>query len=90
MISKWICGPIQMEINLNIFFKLSKIRFIEDASEFNEYSMLTNAYYQINITEDEFLKIKSDWLIKNKNRNLIEEYLIKNQILNLHPELSDI
>ena len=40
------------------------------------------------ITEKEFLNIKSDWLIKNKDKNLIEEYLIKNQILNLHPELS--
>ena len=27
-------------------------------------------------------------LIKNKNLELIEEYLIKNDILNLHPKLS--
>ena len=51
--------------------------------------MLTNSYYpEINITENEFLKIKSKWLIKNKNMDLIKEYLIKNQILNLHPNLS--
>ena len=33
-----------------------------------------------NISEEEFSKIKSDWLIKNSNLDLIEEYLIKNQI----------
>ena len=36
----------------------------------------------------EFLKFKSDWLIKNNNLELIEEYLIKNQIINVHPELT--
>ena len=44
-------------------------------------SILTNAYYpQKNIKEKEFLKFKSDWLIKNSDLDLIEEYLIKNQI----------
>ena len=51
--------------------------------------LLTNSYIpEKNITKDEFLKIKSNWLIKNNDRKLIEEYLIKNQILNLHPKLS--
>jgi len=50
---------------------------------------LTNSYSpKVNISEEEFLEIKSNWLIKFKDRELIEEYLIKNQILNLHPELS--
>ena len=72
-----------------LFSNLAKLNLSEDASNLMNIAMLTNSYYpKTNITEDEFLKIKSDWLIKNKNRNLIEEYLIKNQILNLHPELS--
>ena len=51
--------------------------------------LLINSYNpEINISKDEFLKIRSNWLIKNKDRELIEEYLIKNQILNLHPKLS--
>ena len=50
--------------------------------------LLTNAYYPKNISEKDFLKIKSDWLIKHNNLELIEEYLIKNDILNLHPKLS--
>ena len=45
------------------------------------YSVYT-LYKKIIFFEDEFLKIKSDWLIKNTSRDLIEEYLIKNQILN--------
>ncbi len=50
--------------------------------------MLTNAYYpNQNITDREFLKYKTKWLIKNSDLDLIEEYLIKNQVTNLHPEL---
>ena len=71
-----------------LFSNLAKLDLSKDASELMNILMLTNSYYpEINFTKDEFLKIKSDWLIKNKDRNLIEEYLIKNQILNLHPEL---
>jgi len=73
----------------NLFANIAKLDLSDDASNLMNIAMLTNSYYpKINITEDEFLKIKSDWLIKNKNRDLINEYLIKNQILNLHPELS--
>ena len=72
-----------------LFSNLSKLELSKDASELMNIALLTNSYYpKINITEEEFLKIKSDWLIKNNDRDLIEEYLIKNQILNLHPELS--
>jgi len=59
-----------------------------DSSEILNISLLTNAYYpNQNITKEEFLKFKSNWLIKDSNLELIEEYLIKNQIVNLHPEL---
>jgi len=74
----------------NLFSNLSKINLSKDSSNLMNIAILTNAYYpNKNITENEFLKIKSDWLIKHNNRDLIEEYLIKNQILNLHPELSE-
>ena len=72
-----------------LFSNLQKLELSKDASELMNIALLTNSYYpEINITKNEFLKIKSDWLIKSKNRKLIEEYLIKNQILNLHPKLS--
>ena len=72
-----------------LFENLEKHNLSRDASEILNISLLTNAYYpDQNITEQEFLKFKSDWLIKNSNLELIEKYLIKNQIINLHPELT--
>ncbi len=73
----------------NIFSNLEKINFSEDAKEIMNISMLTNAYFpNKNISKKEFLKFKSDWLIKNNDIELIEEYLIKNQIINENPELT--
>ena len=72
----------------NLLKNIDKYNLSNDASEILNISMLTNAYYpNQNITEQEFLEIKSNWLIKDSNFELIEEYLLKNQIINLHPEL---
>ncbi len=72
-----------------LFSNLAKISLSQDASELMNIVLLTNAYYpKKNISEKEFLNIKSDWLIKHNNLELIEEYLIKNDIINLHPKLS--
>ncbi|MDA8737804.1 hypothetical protein N9M42_01985 [Candidatus Pelagibacter bacterium] len=71
-----------------LFNNIDKYELSKDASEILNISLLTNAYYpNQNITDQEFLKFKTEWLIKNSNLNLIEEYLIKNQVTNLHPEL---
>jgi len=73
----------------NLFSKIGKYNLSKDASEILNISMLTNAYYpNQNITEKEFLNLKSEWLIKDSNFELIEEYLIKNQVINLHPDLT--
>ena len=73
----------------NLFLRLNKINLSEDANEIMKIALLTNAYSpEINISEKEFLDLKSEWLIKNSDLILIEEYLIKNQIINLHPKLS--
>ena len=72
-----------------LFKNLAKLDLSQDASELLNILLLTNAYYpKKNISEKEFLIIKSKWLIKNSNFNLIEEYLIKNQAINLHSELT--
>ena len=72
-----------------LFENIDKFNLSIDASEIMNISLLTNAYYpDQNITKQEFLKLKSDWLIKDSNYQLIEEYLIKNQTANLHPELT--
>ena len=71
-----------------LFKSIDNYDLSKDSSEILNISLLTNAYYpNKNITEKEFLKFKSNWLIKNSKPELIEEYLIKNQITNLQPEL---
>ena len=73
----------------NLFSKLMQIDLSDDAKEIMNISMLTNAYLpQNNISKEEFLKFKSDWLKKKSDLDLIEEYLIKNKIINLSPELA--
>tara|TARA_Y100000816_G_scaffold270610_1_gene234493 strand:- start:2071 stop:3840 length:1770 start_codon:yes stop_codon:yes gene_type:complete len=73
----------------DIFAKINKIDLSEDATEIMQISLLTNAFTPSrNISEKEFLKFKSDWLIKNSNLELIEEYLLNNQIINYHPVLT--
>ena len=67
----------------NLFQNINKFNLSEDASDIMHISLLTNAYSPTqNITEQEFMSFKSDWLIKDANLELIEEYLIKNQIIN--------
>ena len=74
---------------LNIFKRINKLDLSKDASEILDIILLTNAYYpEINISKDQFLELKSNWLIKNSNHELIEKYLLKNQIVNEHPKLS--
>ena len=73
----------------NIFSKLNKINLSKDAKELMNISLLTNAYHpQNNISEAEFIGIKSDWLIKNSDLNLIEQYLIRNQVFDSHNKLA--
>ena len=73
----------------SILKKLSSMNLSKDAIEIVNISLLTNAYHpQKNISEKEFLKFKSNWLIKNSNLELIEEYLIQNKVINLHPNLT--
>ena len=73
----------------NLFGRIAKLNLSEDASELMNISVLTNAHYpKKNITEKEFLRLKSDWLIKSSNLDLIEKYLKKNEILNDNPKLS--
>ena len=71
-----------------LFKNIDRYDLSKDASEILNISLLTNAYYpDQNITDKEFIEFKTRWLIKNSDLELIEEYLIKNQISNQHPEL---
>ena len=74
---------------LDIFKRIDKMNLSKDAVEILNILFLTNAHYpEKNISEDQFLELKSNWLIKNSNFQLIEKYLLKNQIINKHPKLT--
>jgi hypothetical protein len=74
---------------LNIFKRINKINLSLDATEILDILLLTNAHYpELNITKEKFLEIKSNWLIKNSNFQLIEDYLLNNQIVNENPKLT--
>jgi len=74
---------------LDLFKKINKVKLSNDASEILNTLLLTNSYYPSrNISKEQFLKIKSDWLIKNSNLQLIEDYLLTNQIINENLELT--
>ena len=72
-----------------ILLRISKLNLSDDAKEIMKITLLTNAHPpKIDISEREFLDLRSEWLIKNSDLDLIEEYLIKNQIIDLHPKLT--
>ena len=74
---------------LNLMKKIMQMNLSNDASEILNILLLTNTYYpDRNITKEQFLKIKSDWLIKNSNLQLIENYLINNQKVNQNTMLT--
>ncbi|MDC0395366.1 hypothetical protein OAM18_00060 [Candidatus Pelagibacter sp.] len=74
---------------LNIWKRINKIDLSQDAKNILDILLLTNAYYpEVNITKKQFIEIKSNWLIKNSNFKLIEDYLLNNQIVNENPKLT--
>ena len=74
---------------INIFKRINKLNLSKDAAEILNILLLTNAHYpDINISKDKFQEIKSNWLIKNSNYDLIENYLLKNQVINENSKLT--
>jgi len=65
---------------LDLYRKIQKIDLSRDSKEILKISLLTNSYVPTkNISNDQFLKLKRDWLLENSDLDLIEKYLIKNQ-----------
>ena len=65
---------------LEIINKIDKMNLSEEAINILNVALLTNSYFpQRNMSRENFLKIKSDWLIKQQNLKLIETYLEKNK-----------
>ena len=67
------------EIKL-ILKKLNKKNLSKDAKEILDIALLTNSYFpKLNITDEEFIDFKLNYLIKNNDKNLIKLYLLKNK-----------
>ena len=65
---------------VSIFKRINKIKLSNDAKEILDIALLTNSYFpKKNISEDEFLNYKTDYLIQNGNLKLIKLYLLKNK-----------
>ena len=74
---------------LKMIKNINKVKLSSDATEILDISLLTNSYYpEKNITKEQFLEIKSNWLMKSSNLDLIEDYLLNNQIINDNPKLT--
>ena len=73
---------------LSLLKKILGIKLSSDAKEILNISLLTNSYFpQQNISNEEFLELKLDWLIKNDDFKLMEDYLIKNQNIDKNKKL---
>ena len=67
---------------LKVAEKIKKIHLSNDATEILNIALLTNSYFpKQNISKEQFLKLQSDWLIKQQNFDLIETYINKNKNL---------
>ena len=74
---------------LSTLKRINKMNLSEDASEILDILLLTNAYYpETNISKKQFSEIKSNWLIKNSNLELIKQYLLNNQIIDKNVRLT--
>ena len=68
---------------IKIFNRLKKIKLSNDSKRILDIALLTNSYFpKKNMEEEIFLNFKFDYLIDNKNLELIEKYLLKNDNYN--------
>ena len=64
----------------SLFAKIEKLKLSKDAKKILDIALLTNSYFpEKNITPEEFLKFKSNYLIKNNDFDLIKKYLGNNR-----------
>ena len=63
----------------SIFNRINKINLSKDAKEILNITLLTNSYFPVNnISEENFISFKINYLIQNKDLKLIESYLQNN------------
>jgi len=62
----------------NFFKRIDKIKLSKSAEDYFEQIIMTYSYLPKNISNEEFLNLKIDWLIKNNKDELLEDFLSKN------------
>ena len=63
----------------SIFNRINKINLSKDAREILNITLLTSSYFPVNnISEENFISFKINYLIQNKDLKLIESYLQNN------------
>ncbi len=73
---------------LKLLNKIKETKLSNDAKEILNILLLTNSYFpQQDISYEQFLKLKLDWLISNGDFQLMENYLIKNKNVNRNEQL---
>ena len=73
---------------LKLLNKIKEIKLSNDAKEILNILLLTNSYFpQQDISNEQFLKLKIDWLISTGDFQLMENYLIKNKNVNRNEQL---
>ena len=86
-----VYDPNKNDLNLNIWtntdgkeFKytidrINKLKLSKFAEKIFINTLYSYSYLPKNISEDEFLKIKIDWIVENKKDDLAEDFLEKNK-----------
>ena len=59
--------------------RLSKINLSKSSSEILEFILFSFSYPPLGMSEKEFVKLKTDWLIQNNRIDLIESFLKQNE-----------
>ncbi len=67
--------------------KINKMKLSNDAKKIYSKLILTNAFMPNSFSKNEFLKLKINWLIKNEDLNLIDEFIINNNSQELDSKL---
>ncbi len=59
--------------------RLNKINLSKSSNEILEYILFSFSYPPLGMTEQEFVKLKTDWLMQNDRIDLIESFLKQNE-----------
>jgi hypothetical protein len=62
----------------NIIDRINKIKLSETAENIFIKTLFSNSYYPSGLSQEEFVNIKINWMIKNQKEELIEQFLEKN------------